>query len=63
LATSDERKKDYRGKLRVIGRIAGQMATMIFALLKTDQEVLSTVLPGQEPPAPMLYDQAVHKKH
>jgi transposase len=63
LATYDERKKDYRGKLKVIGRIAGQMASMIFALLKTDQETLSTVLPGQEPPAPMLYDQAVHKKH
>ncbi|TMC16803.1 MAG: hypothetical protein E6J36_20965 [Chloroflexi bacterium] len=34
LATYDERTKDYRGKLRVIGRIAGQMASMIFALLK-----------------------------
>lgn len=63
LAIYDERKKDYRGKLKVIGRIAGQMATMIFALLKTDQETLSTVLPGHEPPAPMFYDQAIHKKH
>jgi hypothetical protein len=32
----DERIKDYRGKLKVLGRIAGQMASMIFALLKTD---------------------------
>jgi hypothetical protein len=32
----DERIKDYRGKMKVIGRIAGQMASMIFSLLKTD---------------------------
>ena len=43
--------------MKVIGRIAGQMASMIFALLKTDQETLSKVPPGQEPPPPMLYDQ------
>jgi hypothetical protein len=59
----DERKKDYRGKLKVIGRIAGQMASMIFALLKTDQETLSKVPPGQEPPPPMLYDPEVHRRH
>lgn len=63
LATYDERTKDYRGKLRVIGRIAGQMASMIFALLKTDQETLSQVPPGQEPPPPLLYDPAVYRKH
>jgi len=59
LATYDERTKDYRGKLRVFGRIAGQMATMIFALLKTDDETLSQVPSGQEPPPPMLYDPAI----
>jgi len=63
IGTYDERKGDYRGKLKVIGRIAGQMTTMIFALLKTDQEMLSKLLPGQEPPPPMLYDPAVHRKH
>ena len=63
LATYDERIKDYRGKLRVIGRIAGQMASMIFALLKTDQETLSMLPPGQDPPPPMLYDPEVHRKH
>jgi len=63
LGTYDERKQNYRGKLKVIGRIAGQMTSMIFALLKTDQEMLSKVPPGQKPPAPMLYDPAVHKKH
>jgi transposase len=63
LATYDERTKAYRGKLRVIGRIAGQMATMIFALLKTDYETLSQVAPGETPPPPMLYDPAIHRKH
>ena len=59
----DERIKDYRGKLKVLGRIAGQMASMIFALLKTDQETLSKVPPGQEPPPPMLYNADVHRRH
>jgi transposase len=63
MAIYDERKKDYRGKLKVLGRIAGQMASMIFALLKTDQETLSKVLPGEVPPSPMLYDPEVHRKH
>jgi hypothetical protein len=57
------RKQDYRGKLKVIGRIAGQMVSMIFALLITDQETLSKVPPGKEPPAPLLYDPEVHRKH
>ena len=63
IGTYDERKRDYRGKLKVIGRIAGQMTSMIFAMLKTDQETLSKVPSGQEPPAPMLYDPEVHRKH
>lgn len=63
LATYDERTKSYRGKMRVLGRIAGQMATMIFALLKTDYETLSQVAPGETPPPPMLYDPAIHRKH
>jgi hypothetical protein len=36
---------------------------MIFALLKTDQETLSKVPPGQKPPPPMLYDPEIHRKH
>ncbi|MBO0791624.1 MAG: hypothetical protein J2P36_11845 [Ktedonobacteraceae bacterium] len=47
----------------MIGRIAGQIASMIFALLKTDQELLSQIPQGQEPPPPMLYDQATHRRH
>jgi hypothetical protein len=63
LAIDDERRKDYRGKLRVIGRIAGQMATLIFALLKTDDETLSQVPAGEAPPPPMLYAPTSHRKH
>ena len=63
MGTYDERIKDYRGKKKILGRIAGQMASMIFALLKTDQETLSKVPPDQEPPPPMLYDAQVHRKH
>lgn len=36
---------------------------MIYALLKTDQETLSQVPSGQEPPPPMLYDRETHRKH
>jgi len=63
LAIYDERKKDYRGKLRVSGRVAGQMATMIFALLKTDQGLVDSTPSGQEPPPPMLSDPEVHRRH
>ena len=63
MATYDERVKDYRGKKKVLGRIAGQMVSMIFALLKTDQEMTSQVPLGEEPPPPMLYDPQVHRKH
>ena len=30
MCSYDERIKDYRGKMKVLGRIAGQMASMIF---------------------------------
>ena len=63
MGTYDERTKDYHGKKRIFGRIAGQMASMIYALLKTDQETLSQVPPGEAPPPPMLYDPVIHRKH
>jgi hypothetical protein len=50
MGTYDERTKDDRGKKRIFGRIAGQMASMIYALLKRDQETLSQVPPGETPP-------------
>ncbi len=59
----DERTRSYKGKLKVIGRIAGQVIEMIYALLKKDAEVLSKIPPGVEPPAPMLYDREIHQAH
>ncbi len=59
----DERKRTYRGKVKVMGRIAGQMTEMVYALLKQDAEVLSKLTQGEEPPAPILYDSEVHKRH
>ena len=59
----DEKTQSYVGKKRVIGRVAGQMTEAIYALLKRDAELLSKVLPGQDPPPPMLYDPKVHQRH
>jgi len=59
----DARNQSYVGKTRVIGRVAGQMTEAIYALLKRDAEILSKVLPGEVPPAPLLYDPEVHRKH
>ncbi len=59
----DERTRTYRGKVKVMGRVAGQMIEMIFALLKQDAEVLSEVPAGEEPPEPILYDRELHRRH
>jgi transposase len=59
----DERRRAYRGKLKVIGRIAGQMIEMISALVKQDAEILSQIPPGETPPEPILYDPDIHKRH
>ena len=59
----DERTRSYKGKLKVFGRIAGQMLTMMFALLKHDQELVRSTPRGQVPLEPMLYDPAVHRQH
>jgi transposase len=59
----DERRQAYRGKLKVLGRIAGQIIEMIYAFLKQDAELLSQIPPGQTPPPPALYDPETHKRH
>jgi transposase len=56
----DERRKQYIGKNKVIGRIAGQLIGIIFTLLKRDQEVVAkggNVLP------PERYDPEIHHQH
>ena len=59
----DERTRSYKGKLVVMGRLAGQITEMIYALLKKDAELLRKVPKGQEPPPPTLYDPEVHRAH
>ena len=55
----DPRTGERIGKLRVFGRVAGQLLETLYALLKT---VLAKVPPGQEPP-PLLYEQERHRRH
>lgn len=59
----DERTRSYKGKLVVMGRLAGQITEMIYGLLKKDAEVLRKAPNGQEPPAPTLYDPEIHRAH
>jgi len=59
----DERTQRYQGRLKVMGRIAGQMLSLIYGLLKQDVEVLAATPPGQLPPDPVLYDPAKHQAH
>lgn len=51
----DAKLKRHRGKMKVIGRIAGQMTTVIYTLLKRDHDLLQSLKGGEEPPAPTLY--------
>ena len=39
------------------------MIKTIYMLLKTDAELLASIPPDMEAPAPMLYDPAVHRAH
>ncbi len=59
----DEHTGQRKGRLRIIGRVAGQLIETIYALLKTDAEALSKVTPGTVPPAPVLYDPELHRRH
>lgn len=59
----DEKKRAYVGRGRVVGRIAGQMLSVAYTLLKRDQELLATVPPGFPLPEPALYDPQIHRKH
>ena len=59
----DERTQAYVGRGKVLGRIAGQLVGMIYALLRKDYETLSHLAPGAKPPDPMLYDPEIHRRH
>ncbi len=59
----NERTRSYTARGKVIGRVAGQIISVIYALLKKDQEMLSKLPPGVKPPEPVLYDPALHRQH
>jgi hypothetical protein len=39
------------------------MASVMYVLLKQDQELLSHLAPGADPPEPTLYDPELHRRH
>jgi transposase len=59
----DERKQQYRGRNKVMGRICGQIITMIYVLLRRDYDLLATLKEGEEVPEPVLYDREIHHAH
>ncbi len=59
----NERTRQYTGRAKVMGRIAGQIISVIYALLKRDLEVLSKIPSGTKLPEPVLYDPEIHHKH
>lgn len=60
---TDERTHRLIGREKVIGRLAGQMISVIYALLKRDHELLARTEPGKQPQEPTLYDREVHHQH
>ena len=58
----DERRRAYVGKKKVMGRIAGQLISMMYALLKQDTEALQQAGHGVDPPV-TLYDPEIHHAH
>jgi transposase len=63
LCTYDERTQTYKGKGKALGHVIGRLITLVYALLKQDDEMLSHLPPGTEPPEPVLYDPDLHKRH
>jgi transposase len=63
LCTYDERLQAYKGRGKAIGHVIGRLITLIYALLKQDDEMLKHLAPGTPPPEPMLYDPELHRRH
>ena len=57
----DEKRQQYRGKKRVIGRVAGQLVRVIYTLLRQDADrVAAALAAGETLPEPILYDPKRH---
>lgn len=58
-----ERTRQYTGRAKVMGRIAGQMIAVIFVLLRQDAETLRGLSAGAQAPEPVLYDPELYRQH
>ena len=63
LCVYDERTQAYKGRGKALGHVIGRLITLISALLKQDDETLSPLAPGTEPPEPGLSDPELHRHH
>lgn len=59
----DAGKQAQTGKIRPLSRIIGQITTMIYAFLRKDADAIAATPPGSTPPAPVVYNRAVHHRH
>ncbi len=50
----------YEGTMTIIGRVCGQMAGLIYTLLRKDADLLASLGDGETPPEPELYTPAKH---
>lgn len=57
----DERIGRYRGRMKVIGRVAGQLINVIYTLLKRDALLVASSPAGIPLPPPELYDLSKHR--
>ncbi len=56
----DARTGKYRDKMKVIGRIAGQIIGVLYVLLRKDYDLLTSLAPNEKPPPPELYSVEKH---
>ncbi len=56
----NERTGKYERKMKVIGRVGGQLLGVMYRLLRADADVLASLKEGEDIPAPVLYDPAKH---
>ena len=56
----DAKSGKYKGRMKVLGHVAGEMIEIMYVLLRKDYDLLSALQDGQTPPAPQLYDPLRH---
>jgi len=63
LCSYDEKTQTYKGKGKALGHVIGRLITLIYALLRQDDEMLSHLPLGADPPDPILSDPELHQRH